>query len=153
MSNENLMRAQAEIKTALETATGADHAVNDPENMTIDDDTFKQIARPLRRALRLVSGKPVRRTQDEKDADLLYDAMNTGGGHKGEPGYEFAVLLDEEIDAANRVYNRRDFFTMMYLDAIREGKSDELQFVLAGLRKGADPKEIAKQLDDGRLRQ
>jgi hypothetical protein len=58
MSRQTLKRVREEIKTALDTAQSADRAVNDPLDSSIDADAFRQIARPLRRALRLVEGEP-----------------------------------------------------------------------------------------------
>jgi hypothetical protein len=151
MSSKNLKRVAEEIKAALDTTLQADHDALDEQISVIDADTFKQIARPLRRALRLVSSKPAQQSEDEKDAGLLFDVIHAGGNNRGEAAFELSCVLDDEIDAANRVYNRREFFILMHLDAIHEGKSDVLSFILRELRKGTDPQEIAKNLDESRI--
>jgi hypothetical protein len=150
MSKQNLETVKEEINSAIEIAKNADQSIDGIS--AVDADVFKQIARPLRRALRLVNNSSVKPSQDEEDANLLFDAMSVGDGNKGDPNFEFACVLDDEIDAANRVYSRRDFFTLFYLDAIKEGKSDELSFILRELRKGTDPREIAKRFDNGGLK-
>lgn len=55
MSKDNLKRVRDEIKTALGTAEHADITTTDPNISCMDADTFKQITRPLRHALRLAS--------------------------------------------------------------------------------------------------
>ncbi|HKC62042.1 MAG TPA: hypothetical protein VKB86_00285 [Pyrinomonadaceae bacterium] len=88
------------------------------------------------------------------EANMLFNLLQKiEGGNHGEPSYEFLCVLDDVIDAASRVYSRREFFVPMYLDAIKEGGQGEvLNFILRELRKGTDPKVIAHWLDEGRRR-
>lgn len=157
MNKQNLKRAADEIKTALDTAKGADTSID--AISAVDADVFKQIARPLRRALRLVNEKPAKSSQAEQDADVLFDIMKAGGHDAGEPAYEIGCVLDEFINAANRVYLRRDFFTMMYLDALRDKKRDyfaalafrRIKGILRDLKRGVPAATIARQLNEGTL--
>ncbi len=147
MQTQNLKRVRDEIKTALDTAKAAEDEIEDTG--LLDADTFKQIARPLRRALRLVSEQPTKPARDEADASLLFNLMNSGDG---DVAYEVGCILDEEINAAARVYEHQHFFTLMYLDAIKEGKGNELKFILRELKKGTAGKAIAQHLKEGGLR-
>jgi hypothetical protein len=159
MSKKNLKRMRDEIQAALETAEHADITATDPDTSCIDADTFKQIAQPLRRALRLAgegqtnSAKP---TRAEADADLLFDIASGDGNNEGEPAYEIGCVLDEFLNPANRVYQRRDFFRMMYLDALRDKKRDHfealaytrIKTILRDLKRGVPASTIARQLKE-----
>jgi hypothetical protein len=74
MSNENLQRVRDEINTAIEIATNANTNIEDIS--AIDADTFKQIARPLRRALRLV--EPTARHRSRLDLSIESDEASEG---------------------------------------------------------------------------
>jgi hypothetical protein len=126
----------------------------------MDADTFKQIAQPLRRALRLIADQPAKPSHAEQDADLLLNTMRAGGNNAGEPGYEVGCVLDEFLNAANRVYAHRHIFTLMYLDALKDEDRDgfealafaRVKAILRQLKKGVTPAEIARQLKEGSLR-
>jgi hypothetical protein len=146
MKNENLKRTAEEIKDALDKATRADAAIHDRKDSSIDADTFKQIAQPLRRALRLIERKP---TKAEQDADLLFDVMNSGaGGNNGEPVYEFGCELDEAMNAANAIYHHREAFRLLYI-AEEVGKDDGIKALVRALRRGVPAADIARQLGEG----
>lgn len=90
---------------------------------------------------------------------MLFDATHNGGGYEGDPNYEFGCVLDEFMDAANRVYARRDFFRMFYADALQDQERDHfkanafkrIKFILRELKKGADPTEIALKLKEDKF--
>lgn len=86
----------------------------------------------------------------ERDADLLFNAYHSDDSNVT---YQIGCVLDEEINAASRFYEHRHIFTTLYLDAIKEGKSDALKFILRELRRGTPLKEVASHLDCGGLKE
>lgn len=154
MSKENLERVQAEINVALEIANGADRAVNDPVDTSIDADTFQQIARRLRRALRLTEPKPAKPSRAEQEAETLFDflARVEHGGYDGDADYEVLCVLDEYVNGAQRVYASKQFFIPMYAAARAEGSDSRVLAILRHIRKGTPPSDIGRMLAEGSLR-
>lgn len=147
MSKENLERVAAEIKAALDAATTNDKT--NEEASFIDGDAFKQIARPLRRALRLIEGKPRPQTEAEKEAEQLFELMHSED-HR--VVYEVGCVLDEFINGAARVYYSKQHFIPMYIEARAEGTDARVSAILRAIKQGVTPQEIARQLEAGTLK-
>jgi hypothetical protein len=87
-----------------------------------------------------------KRLTPKQEAEMLFDLYHAGDS---ETAYEIGCVLDEYVNAGNRVYSERKLFILTYLSARAEGEDDDVLAILSEIQKGATPKEIAGKLRDG----
>ncbi len=141
---DNLKRVSEEISAAIEIARSAEADSDNPEISAVPANVFKQIKRPLRRALRLLEDKPAKPSKAEQEAEALFELMRS---NDNQVVYEIGCVLDEYINGGGRVYYSLALFVPMYLSAREEkGRDAQISFILRELRKGTDPVEIRQRI-------